>query len=62
MGLDINKAPFFTKDSIKDILSLNFNLGKAIPTFSSAQGGISILICRAKTGQEVEKNRDYKDA
>ena len=61
-GLDIDKAPFFTENSIKDILSLNFNPGEAVPTFASAQRGISILICRAKTAQEVEKIRDYEDA
>ena len=43
-GLDIDKAPFFTESSIKDIVGLNFNPGEAVPTFSSAQRGISILI------------------
>jgi len=61
-GLDINKAPFFTESSIKDIVGLNFNPGEAVPTFSSAQRGISILICWPKTAQEVEKIKDYEDA
>ena len=26
-GLDIDKAPFFTENSIKDIVGLNFNPG-----------------------------------
>lgn len=37
IGLDIDKAPFFTENSIKDIVGLNFNPGEAVPTFSSAQ-------------------------
>jgi len=61
-GLDIDKAPFFTESSIKDIVGLNFNPGEAVPMFSSAQLGISILICRPKTAQEVKKNKDYEDA
>jgi hypothetical protein len=47
-GLDINKAPFFTENSMKDIVGLKFNPGEAVPTFASAQRGISILTCRPK--------------
>ena len=61
-GLDIDKAPFFTESSIKDIVGQNFNPGEAVTTFSRAQRGISILICRPKTAQEVEKIKDYEDA
>jgi hypothetical protein len=32
-GKDIDKAPFFTEQTIKDIVSLNFNRGEAVPTF-----------------------------
>ena len=61
-GLDIDKDPFFTKSSIKDIVGLNFNPGEAVPMFSSAQRGISILICRPKMAPEVAKIKDYEDA
>ena len=61
-GLDINKAPFFTENSIKDIVELNFNPGEAVPTFSSAQWGISILTCRPKLAQEIEQIKDFKEA
>ncbi len=44
-GKDIDKAPFFTKQMVKDIVGLNFNPGEAVPTFTSAQRGISILTC-----------------
>ena len=30
-GMDIDKAPFFTKATIKDIVNLNFNPGEAVP-------------------------------
>jgi hypothetical protein len=36
-GLDINKAPFFNKQMVKDIVSLQFNPGEAVPTYSLAQ-------------------------
>ncbi len=53
-GMDIDKAPFFTEATIKDIVNLNFNPGKAVPTYSSTQRGISILTCQPKSVHEVE--------
>ncbi len=61
-GKDIDKAPFFTEQTIKDIVRLNFNLGKAVPTFSSAQRGISILTYRPKSAHEVETIKDFEEA
>jgi hypothetical protein len=40
IGKDINKAPFFTKQTVKDIAGLQFNPREAVPTYSSAQQGI----------------------
>ena len=62
IGKDIDKAPFFTEQTVKDIVSLNFNPGEAVPTFSSAQRGISILTCRPKSAQEVESIKDFEEA
>jgi hypothetical protein len=53
-GKDIDKAPFFTEETIKEIVNLNFIPGEAVPTFSSAQRGISILTCRPKLALKVE--------
>ena len=61
-GKDIDKAPFFTEQTMKDIVSLNFNPGEALPTFSSAQRGISILTCRPKLAHEVETIKYFEDA
>jgi hypothetical protein len=61
-GKDIDKAQFFTEQMIKDIVSLNFNPGEAVPTFSSAQWGISILMCRPKSAHEVETIKDFEEA
>jgi hypothetical protein len=61
-GQDINKAPFFTEQTIKDIVNLNFNPGEAVTTFSSAQRGISILTCRPKPALEVETIKDFEEA
>jgi hypothetical protein len=59
---DINKAPFFTEQTVKDIMGLQFNPGEAVPTYSSAQRGISILTCRPKSAHKVETIKDYKEA
>ena len=61
-GMDIDKAPFFAKATNKDIVNLNFNPGKAVPTYLSAQRGLSILTCRPKSAHEVELIKDFKEA
>jgi hypothetical protein len=61
-GKEIDKAPFFTEQTIKDIVTLNFNPGEAVPTYASAQRGVSILTCRPKTAQEVETIKDNEEA
>ncbi len=62
-GKETNKGPFFTEQTtIKDIVGLNFNLGKAVPTYAYVQQGISILTCRPKTAQEVETIKDFEEA
>jgi hypothetical protein len=62
MGKDIDKAPFFTEQILKNIVGLNFNPGEAVPTFALAQWGISILTCRPKSAQEVESIKDFEEA
>jgi hypothetical protein len=61
-GKDISKAPFFTKQTIKDIVGLQFNLGEAVPTYSLAQQGIPILTCCPKTANKVKTISGYKEA
>jgi hypothetical protein len=61
-GKEIDKAPFFTEQTIKDIVGLNFNLGEAVPAYASAQWGISILMCRPKMAHEVETIKDFEEA
>ena len=55
-------APFFTNATIKDIINLNFNPVKAVPTYSSTQRGISILTCRPKSAHEVNLIKDFEEA
>jgi hypothetical protein len=62
MGLNFDKAPFFNKQTVKDIISLQFNPGGAVPTYLLAQRGISILTCRPKTAQEVKKIKAKEEA
>ncbi len=59
---EIGKAPFFTEQTIKDMVMLNFNPGEAILTYASAQRGLSILTCRPKTAHEVELIKDNEEA
>ncbi len=61
-GKDIDKAPFFTKQTIKDFVGLQFNPGEAMPTYSSAQWGISILTCHPKTAHKVKIIKDFEEA
>ncbi len=61
-GKDIDKALFFTKQMVKDIVGLNFNPGETVPTFASAQRGISILTCRPKSAHEVKMIKDFEQA
>jgi hypothetical protein len=61
-GKEIDKAPFFTEQTIKDMVTLNFNPEEAVPTYASTQRGLSILTCRPKTAQEVELIKDNEEA
>ena len=61
-GKDIVKAPFFTEQTVKEIVRLNLNPGEAVPTFSSAQRGISILTCHQKLAHKVETIKDFEEA
>jgi hypothetical protein len=44
------------------MVMLNFNPGEAVPTYASAQRGLSILTCRPKTAHEVELIKDNEEA
>jgi hypothetical protein len=61
-GKEIDKAPFFMEQTIKDIVGLNFNPGEAVPTYGLAQRGVSILTCRPKMAHEVETIKDFEEA
>lgn len=61
-GYEIDKAPFFTEQTIKDIVGLQFNPGEGVAHFSSAQRGISILTCRPKSAVEVEQIKGDEEA
>jgi hypothetical protein len=61
-GKEIDKAPFFTEQTIKDIVNLNFNPGKGVPTYVSTQWGIFILTCRPKMVYKVETIKGFEEA
>jgi hypothetical protein len=62
MGKDIDKALFFTKQTVKDILGFQFNPGEAVLTYSSAQLGISILTRCPKSAHKVKTMKDFEEA
>ncbi len=57
----IDKAPFFTKQTVRDIVGLQFNPGETVPTYSSARQGISILTGRLKSAHKVETIKDSSE-
>jgi hypothetical protein len=62
MGLDIKKAPFFNKQMVKDIVSLQFNPGEVVPTYLLVEQGISILTCRPKLAYKIENIKATEEA
>jgi hypothetical protein len=47
---------------VKDIVGLQFNPREAVPTYSLAQWGISILMCHPKSAHEVKTIKDFEEA
>ncbi len=53
---------FFEQKSMEDIVSLRFNPGQGVAQFKSAERGLSLLICRSHTPEEIERVRDREAA
>ena len=48
--------------TIKAIIELKFNLGKGVAHLGSADKGLSIMACQARTSAETERIRECKEA
>ncbi len=56
-GVTINKGIFFSKQTIEDIMHLQFNPSGGVAYFSTAKKGISILLCHPKVGDDRDRGR-----
>ena len=61
-GVEIDRGVFFEQKSIEDIVNLRFNPGQGVAQFKSAERGLSLLICRTRTPEEIERVRDREAA
>ena len=61
-GVEIDRGIFFEQKSLDDIVNLRFNPGQGVAQFRSAERGLSLLICRTRTPDEIEKVREKEAA
>lgn len=61
-GVEIDRGVFFEQKSVEDIVNLRFNPGQGVAQFKSAERGLSLLICRTRTPEEIERVRDREAA
>ena len=57
----IDEGVYFDNKTIDDWIALKFNPGDSTALYSSAERGISILICRAPTSEALEDLRRNED-
>ena len=61
-GIKLDCGIFFEQKSIDDIVNLRFNPGQGVAQFCSAERGLSLLICRTRTPEEIERVREHEAA
>jgi hypothetical protein len=54
-GLEIDRGIYFKQRTVEDIVNLRFNPGQGVAQFKSAECGLSLLICRTHTPEEIER-------
>ncbi len=59
-GVTINRGMYLSKVAIDDIITLRFNPGGSAAYYSTAEKGISILLCRSKPGEDRESARQQE--
>ena len=58
----IDKGVRFSAQSVKEVTDLKFTPGDGEALFRSAKKGISMLLCRPKTGKQVEIEKEREQA
>ena len=53
----IDRSILFLNTTMREILSLRFNPGNTLAVYSAAERGMSILICRTRSGDDKESMR-----
>ena len=61
-GVELDRGIYFEQKTIEDIVNLRFNPGQGVAQFKSAEKGLSLLICRARTPEEIERVREREQA
>ncbi len=60
--IQIDTSIYLEQETIKAIVELHFNPGEGVAHLASASKGLSILACRARTTQEMERVREHEQA
>ena len=61
-GVELDRGIYFEQKTIEDIVNLRFNPGQGVAQFKSAEKGLSLLVCRSRTPEEIERVRDREQA
>lgn len=61
-GVELDRGIYFEQKTVEDIVSLRFNPGQGVAQFKSAEKGLSLLICRSRTPEEIERVREREEA
>lgn len=61
-GVELDRGIYFEQKTIEDIVNLRFNPGQGVAQFKSAEKGLSLLICRSRTPEEIERVREREEA
>ena len=61
-GVELDRGIYFEQKTIEDIVNLRFNPGQGVAQFKSAEKGLSLLICRSRTPDEIERVREREQA
>ncbi len=59
-GVSINRGVFLSKIAVDDIVNLRFNPGGSAAYYSTAEKGISILLCQSRPGEDREAARQQE--
>lgn len=61
-GVEIDRGIYFEQKTVEDIVNMRFNPGQGVAQFKSAEKGLSLLICRSRTPEEIERVREREQA